>query len=197
MNEWINERTNERTHARTHAHTNERNWSLSDCNIMVVHVNKCNTCPSRNFHPAFSLDHIRAATWQNQPNECAPGEDSDQPGHPLSAWRKLGSLATQWAHREDSNQTGRMPRLIWVFAGRTVILLVLSCRGSYSSVLRRAFQKLWRKRGPQYTMSLKRSILSHHFWTSIKESRCFVSVISLKFMFVFETIQYSPKMAPE
>ena len=26
----------------------------------------------------------------------------------------------------------RMPRLIWVFAGRTLILLVLSCRGSYS-----------------------------------------------------------------
>ena len=26
----------------------------------------------------------------------------------LSAWRKLGSLATQWAHSEDSDQTGRM-----------------------------------------------------------------------------------------
>ena len=48
----------------------------------------------------------------------------------LSAWRKLGSLATHWVHSEDSDQTGRMPRLIWVFAGRTVILLVLSCRGS-------------------------------------------------------------------
>ena len=30
----------------------------------------------------------------------------------LSAWRKLGSLATHWAHSEDSDQTGRMPRLI-------------------------------------------------------------------------------------
>ena len=49
----------------------------------------------------------------------------------LSAWRKLGSLATHWAHSEDSDQTGRMPRLIWVFAGRTVTLLVLSCRSSY------------------------------------------------------------------
>ena len=48
----------------------------------------------------------------------------------LSAWRKLGSLATHWAHSEDSDQTGRMPRLIWVFAGRTVILLVLSRGGS-------------------------------------------------------------------
>ena len=25
----------------------------------------------------------------------------------LSAWRKLGSLATHWAHSEDSDQTGR------------------------------------------------------------------------------------------
>ena len=37
----------------------------------------------------------------------------------LSAWRQLGSLATHWAPSEDSDQTGRMPRLIWVFAGRT------------------------------------------------------------------------------
>ena len=44
----------------------------------------------------------------------------------LSAWRDLGSLATHWAHSEDSDQTGQMPRLIWVFAGRTLILLVLS-----------------------------------------------------------------------
>ena len=49
----------------------------------------------------------------------------------LSAWRKLGSLATHWAHSEDSDRTGRMPRLIWVFAGHTHILLVLSCRGSF------------------------------------------------------------------
>ena len=49
----------------------------------------------------------------------------------LSAWRKLGSLATHWAHSEDSDETGRMPRLIWVFAGRTVTLLVLSWGGSF------------------------------------------------------------------
>ena len=48
----------------------------------------------------------------------------------LSAWRKFGSLATHWAHSEDSDQTGWMPRLIWVFAERTLILLVLSCGGS-------------------------------------------------------------------
>ena len=48
-------------------------------------------------------------------------------------------LCAQWvakdprflhADSEDSDQTGRMPRLIWVFAGHTLILLVLSCHGS-------------------------------------------------------------------
>ena len=37
----------------------------------------------------------------------------------LSAWRKLGSSATHWVHSEDSDQTGQLPRLILVFAGRT------------------------------------------------------------------------------
>ena len=45
------------------------------------------------------------------------------------------SLCSQWlaknpsflhADSEDSDQTGRMPRLIWVFAGHTLTLLVLS-----------------------------------------------------------------------
>ena len=50
-----------------------------------------------------------------------------------SAWRNIVSLATHWAHSKDSIQTGRTPRLIWIFAGRTVILLVLSRGGSYLS----------------------------------------------------------------
>ena len=50
----------------------------------------------------------------------------------LSAWRNIGSLATHYAHSEDSDQTGgRMPRLICVFTGHTLILLVLSWGGSY------------------------------------------------------------------
>ena len=49
------------------------------------------------------------------------------------------SLCIQWvakdlsflhADSEDSDQTGWMPRLIWVFAGHTLILLILSCCGS-------------------------------------------------------------------
>ena len=55
----------------------------------------------------------RAASWQNPQCGCVWLEPS------LSIWRKLGSLATHWTHSEDSDQTGRMPKLIWVFAGRT------------------------------------------------------------------------------
>ena len=32
-------------------------------------------------------NQIWAATWQNQKNDCAPSEDSDQPGHPPSLIR--------------------------------------------------------------------------------------------------------------
>ena len=75
---------------------------------------------------AKSLIVIWAASWQNQQNECAPSEDSDQPGHlpslirvfavcmkkpwilsyPLSAQQRLWSdwadaqadLSLRWAH---------------------------------------------------------------------------------------------------
>ena len=49
-------------------------------------------------------------------------------------------LCAQWvaknpsflhADSEDSDQTGQMPSLIWVFTGRTAILLVLSYCGSF------------------------------------------------------------------
>ena len=53
----------------------------------------------------------------------------------LSAWRKLGSLATHWVHSEDPDQTGQMPRLICVFPGCTVILMILSWGGSVMLLL--------------------------------------------------------------
>ena len=78
----------------------------------------------------------RAITWQNQQNECAHSKTQISLGiRPV--WSE-SSLCAQWvakdpsflhADSEDSDQTGRMPRLIWVFAGRTLIWLVLSCRG--------------------------------------------------------------------
>ena len=61
------------------------------------------------------------------------------------------SMCAQWvakdprflhADNEDSDQTGRMPRLIWVFAGRTLILLVLSCRSSFETVVKNTIKSL-------------------------------------------------------
>ena len=81
------------------------------------------------------------ASWQNQPNGMCTqrrlrsawtSSQSDQ--SLLSTWRRLGSLATHWVHSEDSDQTVRMPRLIWVFVGCTVILLVLSWGSSYTEL---------------------------------------------------------------
>ena len=40
-------------------------------------------------------------------------------------------LSYPWAHSEGCDQTGWMPRLIWVFVGRTLTLLVLSWCGSF------------------------------------------------------------------
>ena len=68
--------------------------------------------------------HVRPAKTQTSLGICQVWSESS-----LSAWRKLGSLSTHWAHSKDSDQTGWMPRLIWVFAGCTVILLVLSRSG--------------------------------------------------------------------
>ena len=47
---------------------------------------------------------------------CALSEDSDQPGHPKWIAKEPRFLHSD---SEDSDQTGRMPRLIAVFAGRT------------------------------------------------------------------------------
>ena len=79
----------------------------------------------------------------------------------LSAWRKLGSLATHWAHSEDSDQTGQMSRLIWVVAGRTVILLVLSWGGSHVWSVLLSSIKIKANRMKIYKMFLKSSDVWH------------------------------------
>ena len=62
-------------------------------------------------------------------------------GRPV--WSEF-TLCAQWeakdtrflhAESEDSDLTMRMPRLIWVFAGRTTTLLVLSFRGSRITIV--------------------------------------------------------------
>ena len=76
---------------------------------------------------------IGATSWQNQQNDYVPSKDSYQPGHPPSLIRvfavcSMGSwgpkLSSCWQWRLWSDWA------IWVFAGRTFILLVLSCHSS-------------------------------------------------------------------
>ena len=90
---------------------------------------------------------IWAASWQTNKVSVCPAKTQISLGiRPVwsesslsawSAWRKLGPLATYWAHSEFSDQTWRMPRLIWIFAGRTATLLVLSRGGSFSVTMTR------------------------------------------------------------
>ena len=81
-------------------------------------------------------NNIWAKTWQNQWNEFAPREDSGQPGHLPSVISLAVRMKKPWVlsyplSPQQRLQTGWMPRLIWVFAGRTLILLVLWCRVSF------------------------------------------------------------------
>ena len=80
------------------------------------------------------------------------------------------------ADSQDSDQTGRMPRLIWVFAGRTAILLVLSCRSSFVEInhvlsfthdlgclfILQCIFTFWSY--PLYTLSVLWNIGNHCFW---------------------------------
>ena len=102
------------------------------------------------FGKELSRDMTKPTKWvcaQRRPRSAWTSAQSDQSS--LSAWRNLRSLATHWAHNEDSDQTVWMPRLIWVFAGRTVTLWVLSCCGSLTGLFggamggTRHFQNYW------------------------------------------------------
>ena len=89
------------------------------------------------FH-SLLLFLIWTASWQNQ--QCGVRPTKTQISLGIRPVWSESSLCAQWvaegpsfphADSEDSDQTGRMPRLIWVFARRTLTLLVLSQGGSY------------------------------------------------------------------
>ena len=90
----------------------------------------------------------------------------------MSAWRKLRSLATHWAQSEDSDQTGRMPWLIWVFAGRTQTIfgggiLFSRCLSVHPSV-RPSFRPCVL---PPVTFWFFFNILKRQWWKFIKFGR--------------------------
>ena len=82
----------------------------------------------------------------------------------LSAWRKLGSLATHWAQNEDSYQTGRMPRLIWVFAGRTCQFVgFVTRRLIYNWLFERDFFPKILRKSSTIAFIFKHEIVFNHF----------------------------------
>ena len=82
---------------------------------------------------------VKSAIWYEPPhdktNKVAVRPAKTQISLGIRPVWSESSLCTEWvakdpsflrADSKDSDQTGQMPRLIWVFAGRTAILLVLS-----------------------------------------------------------------------
>ena len=79
----------------------------------------------------------------------------------LSAWRKLGSLSTYWAHSEDCDQTGRMPRLIWVLTRRTC---------NFAGFVRRWLKFYWNVSAAEGAVACSHERSYHYFTESIKSS---------------------------
>ena len=101
------------------------------------------SCENGTYHVTLSLLMTKPTKWHVRPvmTQISLGIRPVWSETLLSPWRKLRSLANHWAHSENSDQTGQMPRLIWIFAGCTVILLVLlwgSSNGSKESFRPRA-----------------------------------------------------------
>ena len=132
---------------------NVKSWTSHDCLWQQI------MCPWQYFRLIIIT---WAVTWQNQQSDCVPSEDSDQPGHPpLSAWRKLWSLSTHWAHSEDSDQTGRMLRLICLHWAHTQFL------GFVMSQLTCLQIMLWEKTRDKY---IKVHICKHLYISGIWNS---------------------------
>ena len=71
--------------------------------------------------------HDKTKKWvcaQRKLRSAWASAQSDQSS--LSAWRKLGSLATHWVHSEDSDQTGRLRWAQVHFVG--FVMSRLNCR---------------------------------------------------------------------
>ena len=85
-----------------------------------------------------SVKSVWSEPWHDKTNKIRVCPAKTQISLDINRVWSESSLCTQWvakdpsclhANSEDSDETGWMPRLIWVFAGRTLILLVLLCHG--------------------------------------------------------------------
>ena len=76
---------------------------------------------------------------------CAPSKDSDQSGHPPSLIRVFAvhmKKTRVLSYSLSAQQRLWSDRLIWVFTGHTVILLVLSWGGSNDNLLLCRYERL-------------------------------------------------------
>ena len=97
---------------------------LAHYTVGANRTNKCKTNKTNAYEP--HRDKTNKMTVRPAKTQISLGIRPVWSVSSLSARRELRSLAAHWAHSEDSDQTGRMSRLIWVFAWRTATLLVLS-----------------------------------------------------------------------
>ena len=126
------------------------------------------------------------ASWQNQQSECAHSENLQVSLGIRPVWT-YSSLCTQWvakdpsflhADSKDSEQTGRMPRLIWVFAGRT-------CH--FVGFVMRRLKDLWSTSLfslKKYTAGKRLSI----FWFSFKLRIQHIKYVVLKTYFYLKNV---------
>ena len=115
---------------------------------MISPENRCEDLfhPKLNEPPQDKTNKMMCA--QQRLRSAWASTQSDQSS--LSAWRNLGSLSTHWVHSEDSDQTGWMPRLIWVFTGRT---------GHFVGFVMRRLKCLWLVRTNCQTLVLVKLII--------------------------------------
>ena len=135
------------TYTRTHVWTIRMLYdlmaSVHGCKIVYKNV-KIYSCENKSIYSIWLL--ISSITGvKNEPQHDKTNKMSVRPAKTqislgicpvwsetsLPTWRNLRSLLPIKCTAK-TDQTGQMPRLIRVFAGRTVTLLVLSCRGSKS-----------------------------------------------------------------
>ena len=88
----------------------------------------------------FFLWYLLYEPRHNKTNKMSVGPAKTQISLGIRPGWSESSLCAKWvakdpsflhADSKDTDQTGQMPRLIWVFVRRTFTLLVLSCHGSY------------------------------------------------------------------
>ena len=126
-------------------YTNREN---SDQNLLSINWMGIELNHLVHFPPFFTQETIWAISWQKQQNGTHDKTNKMACERRAKTQISLGirpvwsesSLCAQWVAKnpsclltdsEDSDQTGRTPMLIWVFARRTAHLLVLSCAGSF------------------------------------------------------------------